>query len=251
MHLPSQLKLSSTRTRFDDLVKPHQMQFDKLHHTGWFLPFHRLYLHTHERLLREECGYKGAQPYWDEARDAGNFAGSDIFDHVLGFGGNGNRHDGCITTGPFHDYKLSTGPNLQNTRHCIKRAINNKAGALGGPKYVNQCIANPNIDSYKTAWPCIENGPHAAGHVGVSGEMNFGPSAPGDPVFYMHHAWIDYMWARWQAADHKARIRDVSVPAGQSVVTLHDKLNMFGIIHDATVGDVMDIGGHLLCMEYV
>jgi len=35
------------------------------HLTGIFLPWHRLYLHTMERLLREKCGYKGYMTYWD------------------------------------------------------------------------------------------------------------------------------------------------------------------------------------------
>jgi len=30
---------------------------------GAFLPFHRLMMYTHEVALRDECGYKGYQPY--------------------------------------------------------------------------------------------------------------------------------------------------------------------------------------------
>jgi tyrosinase len=33
--------------------------------------------------------------------------------------------------------------------------------------------------------------------------------------------------------------------------TLDDELNMYGIIPNAKIRDVMDIGGDLLCMEYV
>ena len=28
-----------------------------------------------------------------------------------------------------------------------------------------------------------------------------GVASPGDPVFYLHHCWIDLLWARWQG-DH-------------------------------------------------
>jgi hypothetical protein len=35
------------------------------HLTGRFLPWHRLYLHTMEGLLRNKCGYKGYMTYWD------------------------------------------------------------------------------------------------------------------------------------------------------------------------------------------
>jgi tyrosinase len=27
-----------------------------------------------------------------------------------------------------------------------------------------------------------------------------GFASPGDPVFYLHHCWIDMLWARWQLA---------------------------------------------------
>lgn len=35
------------------------------HFTGRFLPWHRLYLHTMEGLLRDQCGYNGHMTYWD------------------------------------------------------------------------------------------------------------------------------------------------------------------------------------------
>ncbi|KAL7275944.1 hypothetical protein RUND412_001101 [Rhizina undulata] len=60
-------------TLYDDLVGVHQMQASWVHNGGWFLPFHRYYMQTHEYLLRTECVYKGTQPYWDESRDAGHF----------------------------------------------------------------------------------------------------------------------------------------------------------------------------------
>ena len=35
------------------------------HFTGRFLPWHRLYLHTMEGLLKDKCGYEGYMTYWD------------------------------------------------------------------------------------------------------------------------------------------------------------------------------------------
>ena len=35
------------------------------HFTGHFLPWHRLYLHTMEGLLRDKRGYKEYMTYWD------------------------------------------------------------------------------------------------------------------------------------------------------------------------------------------
>lgn len=44
------------------------------HFTGRFLPWHRLYIHTMENLLRNECNYKGYMTYWDWT--LGNFLNS-------------------------------------------------------------------------------------------------------------------------------------------------------------------------------
>ena len=43
------------------------------------------------------------------------------------------------------------------------------------------------------------------------------------------------------------------VPEGNpgNTTTLKQVLNMFGVIPNATIADVMDIGGALLCYEYV
>jgi Common central domain of tyrosinase len=32
-----------------------------------------------------------------------------------------------------------------------------------------------------------------------------GTNSPSDPVFYLHHCWIDRMWAQWQEADAGAK----------------------------------------------
>lgn len=37
-----------------------------------------------------------------------------------------------------------------------------------------------------------------------------GVSSPGDPLFYLHHTWLDKIWADWQALDKAKRIQDIS-----------------------------------------
>jgi len=41
---------------------------------------------------------------------------------------------------------------------------------------------------------------HGSVHVWVGGSMSQIPTAPADPIFWMHHANIDRIWAAWQAA---------------------------------------------------
>lgn len=45
------------------------------------------------------------------------------------------------------------------------------------------------------------NGTHGGVHVRVGGDMVSVPTAGFDPIFYLHHANVDRLWARW-TADH-------------------------------------------------
>lgn len=131
--------------------------------------------------------------------------------------------------------------------------------------------------------------------------MNDPVASPGDPIFYLHHTWLDKVFWDWQALDLPARLEDMGisnaynvfdptklpvppeipgnpppifvrpeafpapedlvpapgsppqVPSGDpgNVTTLNHVLDMMGIVPNATIGEVMDISGGLLCYEYV
>ncbi|PVH71340.1 Di-copper centre-containing protein [Cadophora sp. DSE1049] len=234
--IPATLGLPGAETRFDELVVAHQVQAEVVHGVGAFLPFHRLHMHAHEYLLQTECGYTGTQPYWDEVRDAGNFTSSIVFD-VATFGGDGAGTTDCVVDGPFANYTLHVGPSHENTAHCLTRNISDRSSS-----------------------------PHAGGHGGVGGEMLNPISSPVDPLFYLHHTQLDRIWATWQAMDSPARLTDISGPITQSngfpelqtrdgdpgnETTLAHVLNMYGIIPNQTIADVMDTTGGYLCYEYV
>jgi tyrosinase len=60
-------------------VRVHQINVGTVHGSGKFLPWHRYYVWTFEQILRDECGFDRAFPWWDEELDAGNFKSSSIF----------------------------------------------------------------------------------------------------------------------------------------------------------------------------
>ncbi|KAI9163137.1 Tyrosinase-like protein orsC [Paramyrothecium foliicola] len=124
------------KTRFDDFVATHINQTMTIHYTANFLPWHRYFTWLYEEALREECGYKGTQPYWNWARTAQTglekspiFDGSETSmsgngefvqsegDIILGASsglppiylptGNGG---GCVKSGPFKDMVVNLGP---------------------------------------------------------------------------------------------------------------------------------------------
>jgi hypothetical protein len=43
----------------------------------------------------------------------------------------------------------------------------------------------------------LELGAHAAVHIAIGGTMN-SSSSPADPIFFLHHANLDRIWAEWQ-----------------------------------------------------
>ncbi|KAL2070975.1 hypothetical protein VTL71DRAFT_14001 [Oculimacula yallundae] len=305
MKLPATLGLPGTRTRFDELQASHAIQAEVVHNVGAFLPFHRLLMHSHEYLLRTECGFNGTQPYWDEPLDAGNFSKSILFDTVVGFGGNGIPPTNCIQDGPFVDYINGIGPGHTIQDHCIDRKFDDFISLSALQSYVDRCKAIPD---YLTAWPCMEEHPHIGCHGAVGGEMMNPISSPGDPLFYLHHTYLDKVWWDWQSTNLSSRLYDISgsntqepclafpeppnvngtssfpsggpidttplpngtCPVGTqasqppgitigterpgdpgNITTLGHVLNMFGIVPNATIRDVMDIGNDFLCYEYV
>ncbi|KAK4151976.1 hypothetical protein C8A00DRAFT_35346 [Chaetomidium leptoderma] len=273
MEKPAHLGLPGARTRFDELQAIHQLQAYSTHFVGAFLPFHRMMMHSHEEALRGECNYTGYQPYWAEELDAGKFTSSILLDPTHGFGGDGFGAGKCITTGPFANYTNSLGPGYQITDHCIDRNVSDFMSRGSSQANADACVAKTDFEA---AWHCIEGQPHSGGHGGVGGQMLNGVSSPGDPLFYLHHTWLDKLFWDWQAGDRPTRTTsiggsniapdeilgfptrpsDVPKPTGAdgdpgTITTLGHVLNMYGNMPNKTVADVMDIQGDYLCYEYV
>ncbi|KAK4197896.1 putative tyrosinase [Triangularia verruculosa] len=323
MDHPATLGLRGAKTKFDELTTVHILESEIAHFVGAFLPFHRLYIHAHDVTLRTLCNYTGPHPYWDETYDSASFTNSDLFSTTEpSFGGNGIGQNQCIETGPFASYRSVLGPGYRyspNSPKCITRNINNFSAAGASQATVDGCL---NQKDWLSFWACAEGRPHGAGHGGVGAEMGNPVSSPGDPTFYLHHAWLDRLWAQWQDLDPVVRLKemggnnkmrngfgqgppggfpgggdgtwpppgfefpppgngtgggfpgggfgggpgfgtpedlvrpeDVPEPViegdgGGNVTTLGHVLHMHGLIPDATIGDVMDTRGELLCFEY-
>ncbi|KAL2210125.1 Di-copper centre-containing protein [Sarocladium strictum] len=123
---------AGARTRHDDFVATHINQTRQIHQTGNFLTWHRYFVWTYEQTLRNECGYKGAQPYWNWVENADDLTKSPVFDGSetsLGSDGEYFEHNGvvagapgrqlslpsgngggCLKAGPFSDITINLGP---------------------------------------------------------------------------------------------------------------------------------------------
>lgn len=76
---PPSGQFQQSRSRYEDLVSLHQNLTPNVHGNAKFLIWHRYYLWMFEDIMRSECGFDRALPWWDETRYAGRFADSSIF----------------------------------------------------------------------------------------------------------------------------------------------------------------------------
>jgi tyrosinase len=77
-------------------------------------------------------------------------------------------------------------------------------------------------------------------------------NSPNDPLFFLHHATLDYLWATWEEQDLK-RLSDYSAVPGE-VFSSETQLSMGLFAPLKKVKDVMDSqnrnGKGYLCFKY-
>ena len=142
--------------RYEDLARVHQQMMTTIHGNNLFLLWHRYFVWTFEQLLRDECGFDRAFPWWDETLNAGNFHELDMFTSPDYFGtlttGSGPV---CVTSGAFSGLTCHIGPGSSNTAHCLSRVENTTDTAQCNTNFVNECNS---MTSYDQMEPCLEYG---------------------------------------------------------------------------------------------
>ena len=159
-----QLKAEGT---VDQFAAVHGHHFSMgIHTSSHFLPWHR------EFLLRFEAALQALDPaisipYWDSSIDQD-------------------------PTGPLWAADF-LGPFDQAW------GLNRTLGAAELPSVALVETNQQQHDKYEGFWPELERFIHNPPHRWVGGVM-VSDASPRDPAFYFHHAWIDLLWVRWQAA---------------------------------------------------
>ncbi|MET9926562.1 MULTISPECIES: tyrosinase family protein [unclassified Streptomyces] len=175
------------------------------HRSPSFLPWHRRFLIQFEQAL-QAIDPSVALPYWDWTVDRTVAASLWAPDFL---GGTGRARDGQVAEGPF---AVSGGrwpvTVTVDGRGFLRRALGSGVPQLPTRSEVDAVLAMPTYDS--APWNSASDGfrNHLEGwrgvnlhnrvHVWVGGQMATGAS-PNDPVFWLHHAFIDRLWAQWQA----------------------------------------------------
>jgi tyrosinase len=195
----------------------------KIHRGPVFLPWHRWMLLLLEANIARVLNMSSfALPYWDwsvdGARPANTQSQSPIFGAGMFGGGTGGPPQGTsVPDGPFgvgggFTVRVLDGPNgPRSVSQPLTRSIGEGA-PLPTRANVTAILAITPYDmapfDSRSGTGGMRNklegwappgGPHAHNqvHVFVGGDMGFGTS-PNDPLFYLHHANIDRIWAAWQ-----------------------------------------------------
>lgn len=283
------------KSRFDEYVATHINYTLNIHDTADFFAWHRAFTYFLEQDLINLCGYEGVMPYWNWAEDAAAPQDSPLFNgDAYSMGGNGRyvpgRADtwlaqqdvtyppgtggGCVESGPFSNYTVNLGPislpnadnvdsSFQYNPRCLERDIN--------PWFSNRYNTYENLTTlileqiYVENFQCLsqgmcgdnEFGVHGGGHWQIGGSMMDFYSSPADPLFFLHHAQVDKVWAIWQNLDIWNRqfiIRGTGTLGCSAPdcpeMTLDDMLPFGFVAPDQRFRDLMDTFAGPFCYRY-
>lgn len=247
MKKPSAGGFQGATTRYEDLVSLHQSLTPQIHGNDLFLLYHRYYLWTFEDMLRKECSFTRDMPWWDEAKYAGKFDQSSLFSAK--WFGTLNSRGNCVTDGQFNSTSLSLhiGPGVQDQNHCLSRNYDAQTTLNCGPDYVNYCNGLTNFHSMSQ---CNEGGPHANGHNGIGGVMSDVYASPSDPLFWMHHSFVDRMYQNWQLQDPSRVAQIAGKDRSGKAISLTTQMQTGGIRPAVKISDVLNSQSTLLCYKY-
>jgi polyphenol oxidase len=157
---------------------------EEIHGSWYFFPWHRAYLHFHERILGKLIKDDTfAMPYWDWDSE-----GRQRFPSVFG--------DPNDAGNPLADMLRSANANS---------AISNQAVSV---KIMNTVMNSPNNSLFMGSQNnsgALENAPHGPVHIwtadttlqAANNDMGVLATAAQDPVFFAHHGNIDRLWGVW------------------------------------------------------
>ena len=205
---------------YDDFVRRHDAVMSdtsNIHAGPAFLPWHRVFIHEFEQALQTvSAGLR--LPFWNWADDAAAGKSAPLWQTQGArtyFGGDGDPKTNIVTSGPCADWRI-----LMHTPQApvyrsglgLLRSLGQDAATLPQLNRLRQVLSVQPYDSapwdyrsdtsrsFRNALEGFaETGSamHNRVHVWIGGDMEM-PTSPSDPVFFLHHAFVDCIWAAWQ-----------------------------------------------------
>ncbi len=257
----SALKELKRRGRYDLYVLQHaRAVMSNIHRCAAFLPWHRQLLLELEQELQEISGDPNlAIPYWHWGENAALTNPEDYrmwADDFLGPGG--RSFDGhVVMSGPFRAGEWDTVDMNGNPGGPLIRSLGDSPIAESLPTHeeieamlrVTPFDAAPydrNVTSgfrnLLEGWYGGDGEPmfHNRGHVWVGGSM-VPMTSPNDPVFFLHHCFVDKLWWDWQQRHgHMGMEEYLPINDGRPSQNLHDQMEA-GMTGNRTPAEMLDI----------
>lgn len=154
------------------------------HGAPGFLPWHRAYLLDLEREL-QAIDPSVALPYWRFDQPAPNLFSLEFFGVSDGLG---TVHFSAMN--PLQFWKTD------GVQGIIRRPLfNTTTGSALGVLTEAQTIA---LGNQYVLFQEMEGNPHGLAHTSFGGAISSIPTAARDPLFFLLHANVDRLWAKWQ-----------------------------------------------------
>lgn len=192
--------------RYDDFVQVHKnammgpdMIMPMPHGGPLFFPWHRVLLRQFELALQAAAGDAGiAIPYWDWELSGNNNPFTDDLMGGDGDGAQGHR----VVSGPFayagNNFEVRVWDEASGDVALLREFGTDPNAYLPTPPQVASALTKTPYSPGPNSWErTCEDGLHNPVHRWIGGNMGDATS-PNDPVFFMHHCYIDLLWERWR-----------------------------------------------------
>ena len=170
--------------RFADFRNMHtDVSSPQAHGAPGFLPWHRAYLLDLEREL-QAIDPSVALPYWRFDRPAPNIFTPDFLGASDQLG-----TVGFAATNPLQFWKTD------GVQGINRRPFFSTSAAPPGLRNETQTLG---LGTQYPAFRTLEGNPHGTAHTSFGGSISSIGTAAKDPLFFLLHANVDRLWAKWQ-----------------------------------------------------
>ncbi len=192
--------------RYDDFVQVHKnammgpdMIMPMPHGGPLFFPWHRILLRQFELDLQAAAGNPNiAIPYWDWELSGKNNPFTDDF-----MGGDGDAAQGHrVVSGPFayatKKFPIRLWDAATGNAGLLREFGSDPTAYLPTPSQVASSLTKVPYSPGPNSWErTCEGILHNPVHRWVGGNMGLATS-PNDPIFFLHHCYIDMLWEKWR-----------------------------------------------------